>query len=99
MHKISTAVFGAGLHVWIGFAACLTAHAADFKREIIYQIVTDRFFDGDPGNNDPPQSRGLYDPEKKNFQAYWGGDLLGIQKAVIPGRYGCDCYLDFATSR
>jgi hypothetical protein len=36
---------------------------------IIYQIVTDRFFDGDPTNNDPPQSSGLFDSTKTNFQA------------------------------
>jgi len=35
--------------------------AADFKRDIIYQIVTDRFFDGDTSNNNPPQSSGLFD--------------------------------------
>jgi glycosidase len=54
-------------------------HAQDFKKEVIYQIITDRFFDGDPTNNDPPQSRGMYDPTKTNWQAYWGGDLKGIE--------------------
>src|SRR5271157_5322594 len=56
--------------------------AADFKRDVIYQIVTDRFFDGDATNNDPPQSSGLFDPTKTNFQAYWGGDLAGIQQKM-----------------
>jgi glycosidase len=59
-----------------------SSKAADFKREIVYQIVTDRFFDGDPTNNDPPQSSGLFDPTMKNFQAYWGGDLAGIQQKM-----------------
>lgn len=54
-------------------------HAQDFKKEVIYQIITDRFFDGDPTNNDPPQSRGMYDPTKTDWQAYWGGDLKGIE--------------------
>jgi len=53
--------------------------AQDFKKDVIYQIITDRFFDGDATNNDPPQSRGMYDPTKTNWQAYWGGDLKGIQ--------------------
>ena len=29
------------------------ASAADFKREVIYQIITDRFFDGSTSNNNP----------------------------------------------
>ncbi|MGC2502238.1 MAG: alpha-amylase family glycosyl hydrolase [Silvibacterium sp.] len=50
---------------------------------MIYQIITDRFYDGDPSNNDPPQSRGMYDSTKTNWQAYWGGDFAGIQ-AKLP---------------
>ena len=65
--------------VW--YAPC-SLHSADFKREVVYQIVTDRFFDGDPANNDPPQSSGLYDSSKTNWQAYWGGDLAGIQQKL-----------------
>jgi len=38
--------------------------------------MIDRFSDGDPTNNDPPQSRGIYDRENKF--AYHGGDLQGI---------------------
>ncbi|MGP8271277.1 MAG: alpha-amylase family glycosyl hydrolase [Terracidiphilus sp.] len=59
------------------------ALAQDFSKEVIYQIITDRFFDGDPDNNNPPQSSGMYDPTKTNWQAYWGGDLAGIQ-AKLP---------------
>lgn len=54
-------------------------HAQDFRKQVIYQIITDRFFDGDPTNNNPPQSPGMYDPTKTNWQAYWGGDFAGIQ--------------------
>ncbi|MGB0122767.1 MAG: alpha-amylase family glycosyl hydrolase, partial [Silvibacterium sp.] len=57
--------------------------AQDFKKQVIYQIITDRFYDGDPSNNDPPQSRGMYDSTKTNWQAYWGGDFAGIQ-AKLP---------------
>lgn len=62
--------------------AQLPAKGADFKRDIIYQIVTDRFFDGDATNNNPPQSSGLFDSTKADFQAYWGGDLAGIQQKM-----------------
>jgi glycosidase len=56
--------------------------AADFKHEVIYQIITDRFFDGNTANNNPSQSTGLYDATKTNWQAYWGGDLAGIQQKM-----------------
>jgi glycosidase len=58
------------------------AFAADFKREVIYQIITDRFFDGSTANNNPAQSAGLYDSTKTNWRAYWGGDLPGIQQKM-----------------
>jgi len=62
--------------------APLTALAADFKSQVIYQIVTDRFFDGDTTNNNPSQSSGLYDSTKTNWHVYWGGDLAGIQQKM-----------------
>src|SRR5260370_36059900 len=60
----------------------LATLAADFKGQVIYQIVTDRFFDGDTTNNNPSQSSGLYDATKTNWQVYWGGDLAGIQQEM-----------------
>jgi len=44
--------------------------------DVMYLIMIDRFSDGDPSNNDPPQSRGLYD--RKNKFYYHGGDLQGV---------------------
>ncbi len=67
------------------FATCfapLSSLASDFKREVIYQIITDRFFDGSTTNNNPSQSSGLYDSTKSNWRAYWGGDLQGIQQKM-----------------
>ena len=66
----------------IMLAPLSTTRAADFKREVIYQIITDRFFDGSSGNNNPSQSSGLYDSTKTNWRAYWGGDLPGIQQKM-----------------
>lgn len=51
----------------------LVVHGSDFKRETIYQIITDRFFDGNSANNNPPQSAGMYDATKTNWRAYWAG--------------------------
>jgi len=58
------------------------AHSQDFKKQIIYQIVTDRFFDGSTANDNPSQSSGFYDSSHTNWQAYWGGDLAGIQQKM-----------------
>ena len=44
--------------------------------DVLYLIMIDRFSDGDPTNNDPPQSRGIYDRSNKFY--YHGGDLQGI---------------------
>ncbi len=56
--------------------------AQDFKKQVIYQIVTDRFSDGDTSNDNPAESLGLFDSSKANWQAYWGGDLAGIQQQL-----------------
>ena len=59
-----------------------STRASDFKREVIYQIITDRFFDGSAANNNPAQSAGLFDATHTNWRAYWGGDLQGIQQKM-----------------
>ena len=56
-----------------------TIHAQDFKKQVIYQLITDRFFAGTPNDNDPPQSPGLYDGTQTNWHLYWGGNFAGIQ--------------------
>lgn len=60
------------------FAASVVAYALDFKGETIYQIMVDRFYDGDTTNNNPSKAPGLYDVNKSNWKLYWGGDLKGI---------------------
>lgn len=44
--------------------------------DVMYLIMLDRFSDGDQANNDPPQSRGIYDRQNKFY--YHGGDLQGV---------------------
>jgi glycosidase len=44
--------------------------------DVIYLLMPDRFSDGDVSNNDPPQSRGLFD--RANKFRYHGGDFQGI---------------------
>ena len=44
--------------------------------DVIYFLMPDRFADGDPTNNDPAKSKGLYD--RKKGRHYHGGDLQGV---------------------
>ncbi len=44
--------------------------------DVMYLIMIDRFADGDPSNNDPTRSSGIYD--RKNKFYYHGGDLQGV---------------------
>ncbi len=44
--------------------------------DVIYFLMPDRFADGDPANNDPAKSKGLYD--RKKGRHYHGGDLQGV---------------------
>ncbi|HEY6119745.1 MAG TPA: alpha-amylase family glycosyl hydrolase [Pyrinomonadaceae bacterium] len=44
--------------------------------DVLYLIMIDRFSDGDQTNNDPEQSKGIYDRGNKFY--YHGGDLQGV---------------------
>ena len=54
--------------------AAAPVRAADFREESIYFVITDRFVDGDPANND------IYGDEYKpgNLRYYQGGDFKGL---------------------
>ncbi|MBW3089153.1 alpha-amylase family glycosyl hydrolase [Bifidobacterium miconisargentati] len=56
--------------------------SADFTGDVIYQIITDRFYDGDPTNNDPVTAFGEYSSDKSNWQLYWGGDFAGVARKM-----------------
>jgi glycosidase len=60
----------------------VAVNTADFKPAVIYEVVLDRFFDGNPANNDPPGDSGLYDSTKSNWKLYWGGDLAGLTQKI-----------------
>src|SRR3954462_3688635 len=82
MRRLSKSCFVSSVLVFVLLLMPLALRASDFKRETIYQIITDRFFDGDTTNNNPSQSAGLYDSTHTNWRLYWGGDLPGIQQKM-----------------
>jgi glycosidase len=58
------------------------SNRASLKADTCYQIVTDRFFDGNTANNNPAKSPNMYDSTKANWKLYWGGDFAGIQQKL-----------------
>ncbi|HVO11110.1 MAG TPA: alpha-amylase family glycosyl hydrolase [Vicinamibacteria bacterium] len=44
--------------------------------DVIYLVMPDRFADGDPANDDPAVSQGLFDRARPRY--YHGGDLQGV---------------------
>lgn len=50
----------------------------DWRDQVIYFVMTDRFDDGNPANND--QGAGEYDPRSNAH--YSGGDFAGIQRRL-----------------
>ena len=55
---------------------------SSMSTDVIYQIVTDRFVDGDPSNNPTGE---IYD--KNNLRKYHGGDWEGITQKIEDGYF------------
>lgn len=58
-------------------ANALVDNSSSMSTDTVYQIVTDRFVDGDPSNN---PSGEIYD--KNNLRKYHGGDWAGITQTL-----------------
>ena len=54
----------------------------NYSRDVIYQIVTDRFSDGDPSNN---PTGGIYSQDCRDLHKYCGGDWQGIIDKINDG--------------
>ncbi len=64
------------------FAARADAQSAGnelWQRQSIYQIITDRFYDGDPANDN---ADGNYDPAGHRGTSVHGGDFTGIEQKL-----------------
>lgn len=57
----------------------------DFTADLIYQIVTDRFVDGDPSNNPPPER---FSASCAATELFCGGDWKGIEARIRDGYLG-----------
>ena len=75
------------LVIFIGLLLATAAHAApfpspaDWRDENIYFIFLDRFYDGDPSNNNVESAHGAsYSPS--DAHAIHGGDLKGVQQKL-----------------
>lgn len=58
------------------------SNKVSFSTDVIYQIVTDRFYDGNSSNN---PTGGLYDSTKTQLKKYFGGDWQGIINKINDG--------------
>lgn len=72
------AVIGAVNNVNANAEDGLHVPSPDWREQIIYFAMIDRFNDGNPANND--QGSGEYDPGKGSH--YSGGDLTGIREKI-----------------
>lgn len=59
-------------------AGALHVPSPDWRGQIVYFLMIDRFNDGNPGNND--QGVGEFDPSRNS--TYSGGDLAGIENKI-----------------
>ncbi len=64
--------------------SALPATAGPWRDDVVYFVITDRFYDGDPTNNNPKETApGLYDPKQDDINLYHGGDFRGIELALV----------------
>jgi glycosidase len=62
--------------------------ARPWSEDVMYFVMTDRFHDADPANNNPAGcDPALYDPHQKDLARYLGGDLRGIENAIQAGYF------------
>ena len=83
MRKKFNRIFSIFLAIFLFFSPLAVAdenQTIPWDEEIIYMVMTDRFFDGDPTNNNPENIEGSFD--KDHHEAYHGGDFRGIIEKV-----------------
>ena len=67
----------------VGTISGISKEERTWQDEVIYFMLTDRFFDGDPTNNSPKGAAvNLHDPKQMDINSYHGGDFRGIEIAL-----------------
>lgn len=61
----------------VAIAARLFEQESEFRKQTIYFVVIDRFWNGNR-DNDGVSKKGLFDPSHSHWGHYWGGDLEGL---------------------
>lgn len=75
---VVTAATGAAAAGALAAAPVLHVPSPDWRDQVLYFALTDRFDDGDPSNND--QGAGEFDPTQRS--RYSGGDLAGLTRRL-----------------
>jgi cyclomaltodextrin glucanotransferase len=79
---------GRPLEAAVDRSASLSTTEREFREEVIYFIIVDRFFDATSeeeerrGMWDRGSTAGLYDKTWTHWGKYWGGNLLGIIEKI-----------------
>ncbi len=64
------------------------AIARPWSEDVMYFVMTDRFHDGDPANDNPAGcDPALFDAHQKDISRYMGGDLRGLEKTIQSGYF------------
>lgn len=88
---------GLGLLVLNLMIRPISAKNNSLQGERIYQIMTDRFYDGDKTNNAKGEALRYQENSEDDMRYMKGGDWQGIiEKNTLHKRNGIYCNLDFA---
>jgi glycosidase len=58
--------------------ATSVSNKQNYETDTIYELMVDRFYDGDPTNDNPYSQSNSYDSTGTNINDYFGGDWQGI---------------------
>jgi len=71
------ALLATSCKVSYGQATSVT-NRGNYETDTIYELMVDRFYDGDPSNNNPYNQANSYDSTGTNINDYFGGDWQGV---------------------
>src|SRR6267378_4207818 len=71
------ALLATSCKVSYGQATSVT-NRGNYETDTIYELMVDRFYDGDPSNNNPYNRANSYDSTGTNINDYFGGDWQGV---------------------